>query len=317
MTSKAERRRQKQANRKQSPSAPRVIGANDNLQHGNDNDCVSVGGVALNAKLSAAYRKAVVDVEAVLVDADGETIRLASGDPTPDIGRRREGHQALMEIEMAITEHLDAERMQAVRQEISALEKRRGSELTETRLRDRRGQEGVEYRVKRDGLSTLSIARTDRSTNQRIPPSLTKTQATAGLYYRTDYERIDPERVLTPPTLLRDGKTRAGGGEGFDKKVAESWQRVRTIHLLIAGLPLEVARRTGGEEYTRPNMPNLPASHPAMRAILALNEIAGKGASISDLVTGGHARAKMLHDLITALRACQIVYAVGEPDPTG
>lgn len=316
MTSKAQKLRQKRQNR-QGPSAPRVIGANDNIQTANDNDPVSVGGVVLNAKLSAAFRKAEKDIGAVQIDRDGETVRLRNGDPAPDLIRRREGHQALMEIELAITDQLDGQRMQAVRDELAALEKRRGGELSETRLRDRRGQEGVEYRVKRDGLITLSTARTDRSTNVRIPPSLSKVQATAGLRYRTDYERIDPERLLTPPTLLRDGKAKAGGGEGFDKKVAESWQRVRTVHLLLAGLPLEVARRTGGDEHSRPSMPNLPASHPAMRAILALNEIAGKGASINDMVTGGHARARMLIDLMDGLRACQIVYAVGDPDPTG
>lgn len=320
---RAKKRQQKRA-RYAKPSAPRVIGANDNIATANDDEPVTIGGVTLNARLSAVFRQAEADLEAVMLDDAGQPLLRPSsdpdkpeGEPIPDLARRREGHQALMEIEVHITEHLDGERMKAVREEIAALEKRRGYDLTETRRRDQRGKEGVEYRVKRDGLATLATTRTDRSTGEKIPPSLTKAQATAGNYFRTDYERIDPERKLTPLTLLRDGKIKGGGGEGFAKKIAESWQRVRTVHLVIAGVPYEIARGPGEDHHTRPTMPNLPAGHPAMRAIHALSEIAGKGSSISDLASGGHARARMLQDLIAGLRACQIVYGVSEPDPTG
>ena len=154
MTSKAERRRRRQTG----PSAPRVIGANDNTPGANDNELVVVGGVTLTARLSGVFRRAEKDIVAVQVDKDGKPLRLENGDPVPDVARRREGFQALMEIELAITADLDARRMQAVREEIAQLEKRRGYEITETRLRDRPGQEGVEYRVRRDGLATLASA---------------------------------------------------------------------------------------------------------------------------------------------------------------
>lgn len=271
------------------PSAPRVIGANDNAV--NDNDPVVVGGVTLNARLSAEFRKAEEN--------------LASN----DLARRREGHQAMMEIELAITQGRDAKWAQAVRKEMAALEKARGGELTVEKARDQRGQDGEVVRVKRDGLATLSASRKSPDGKTTIPPALSRLETIAGLRYRADYERIDPERRLSPPDPLRTGK--ATGGDGFDKKVAESWRRVRVIHLMIAGVPQAVAERTGGDEHTRPQMPGLPASHPSMRAIHALEEIAGKGKNVSQLVGGGRAHGRMVDDLKRALRQAMIVYGLG------
>lgn len=288
MTSKAERLRQKRANR---PSALRMIGANDNVETANDNDLVSVGGVTLNGSQSATFRKASADACAFLLDSDGNPRRRDNGDPIPDLARRREGTLALMELELEISQHLDGKRMKAVRREIAELEKARGFELTETQLRDKRGQEGVEYRVTRDGLSTLVSA-----------GALNKPQKAAALRYRTDYERIDPESRLTPPTLLRDGK--GGGGDGFADKVSQSWGRVRTIHLMIAGVTPSL------DPDRRPNMPNLPVGHPAMRAIHALQEIAGKGRCLSDMTSSGSVKVRIREDLIRALHCAAIVYGL-------
>jgi hypothetical protein len=273
-----------------------MIGANDNVPGANDNELVVVGGVTLTARLSAVFRRAEKDIAAVLVDKAGEPVRLANGDPAPNTVRRREGQQALMEIELAITEDLDAKRMQAVRTEIAQLEKRRGYEITETRLRDRPGQEGIEYRIRRDGLSTLASA------GGLGDPVETKRLMAAALRYRADHERIDPESRLTPPTLMREG--RGGGGDGYADKVAQSWDRVRAIHLMIAGVEPSL------DPTRRPNMPNLPARHPAMQAIWVLQEVAGKGANLRELSNSGSVIDRMSKQLVQALGVAAVVYGL-------
>lgn len=47
-----------------------------------------------------------------------------------------------------------------------------------------------------------------------------------------------------------------------------------------------------------------------MRAIYALNEIAGKGANVRDLASSGSVRARVREDLIFALDACAIAYGL-------
>ncbi|KQS55919.1 hypothetical protein ASG17_07665 [Brevundimonas sp. Leaf363] len=289
-TDKAKKRARQRQGQHRAPSAPRVIGANDN--HTNDNSApVVIGGLTLSPDLARSFRKAEADLAA--------TVEGPNGLIAPDLPRRREGHLAMLELELALEAQTDAKRMRSVRAEINALEKARGGELSVEKGRDQRGQEGDQWRVGRDGLDTL-----------RTTGGITELQRSAGLRFRTDYERIDPERLLTPPTLLREGKTKSGGGEGYDTKIAESWDRLRTIHLMIAGVPLEIAERKGGDPNLRPNMPNLPAGHPAMRAIHALAEIAGKGANINEMASSGSVRTRIREDLIFALDACAIVYCL-------
>lgn len=245
MTSKAERRRKRQT--RQGPSAPRVIGANDNhAREANDNE----------------------------------------------IGRPLTPAQ-LARIEEA--------RARGDLEELRGLEALRGVEIVASKIE---GAVGV-AEATRDGLKNLTRNWTDRVTKQAMPPALDPegTLYAAGLLYRIDYERLDPEKKLTPPTLLREGKSQSGGDD-YANKIAESWDRVRTVHLMIAGV--ERSR----DQSRRPNMPNLPAGHPSMRAIHALQEIAGKGRSLSDMTTSGSAKARIRDDLIHALEACEIVYGL-------
>lgn len=246
MTSKAQKLRQKRQNR-QGPSAPRVIGANDNIATANDNE------------------------------ADGKL---------------------LTEAQLA---RIDEARAKGDLEELRGLEALRGVEIAPSRIE---GAIGV-AEATRDGLKNLTRGWTDRTTKQAMPPALDPhgTLYAAGLLYRTDYERLDPEKKLTPPTLLREGKTQSGGDD-YANKIAESWDRVRTIHLMIAGV--QPSREPG----RRPNMPSLPAGHPAMRAIHALQEIAGKGRALSDMTTSGSVKARIRDDLIHALEACEIVYGL-------
>lgn len=247
MTSKAERRRIKRQARRQGPSAPRVIGANDNIATANDNE--------------------------------------VTGKP-------------LTEAQLA---RIDEARAKTDLEELRGLEALRGLEITPSRIE---GAVGVPEAT-RDGMKNLTRGWTDRVTKEPMPPALDPhgTLYAAGLLYRTDYERLDPEKKLTPPTLLREGKSQSGGDD-YANKIAESWDRVRTIHLMIAGV--EPSREPG----RRPNMPNLPAGHPSMRAIHALQEIAGKGRALSDMTSSGSVKARIREDLIHALEACEIVYGL-------
>jgi hypothetical protein len=244
MTSKAERRRKRQ--NRQGPSAPRVIGANDNIATANDNE----------------------------------------------IGR------PLTEAQLA---RIEEARARGDLEELRGLEALRGVEIVASKIE---GAVGVPEAT-RDGLKNLTRGWTDRVAKQSMPPALDPhgTLYAAALLYRTDYERLDPEKKLTPPTLLREGKTQSGGDD-YANKIAESWDRVRTIHLMIAGV--ERSR----DQSRRPNMPNLPAGHPSMRAIHALQEIAGKGRALSDMTTSGSVKARIRDDLLHALEACEIVYGL-------
>lgn len=273
------KQRKKRAAR-QGPSLPRAIGANDNIGTANDNELISVGGVVLTKKLSAAFR---------LAEAN-----LAS----PDLGRRREGSQALTEIGLAVEAECDAKHMNAVWREIGELENRRGGSVSIEQVRDNRGKEGERYVVSRDGLATLMSAKAfgpDEAVAKRL--------YAAAQRYRADYERVDPGKGLTPPTLLRETGG-GGGGEGYANKIAESWGRIRTVHLLIAGIEpsLDPARR--------PSMPTLPAGHPIMQAIYVLEEVAGKGSNLRDLTASGSVRARLSKALILALGVCAVVYGL-------
>jgi hypothetical protein len=275
MTSRAERRR-RQRNR---PSAPRAIGANDNIAGANDNELIIIGGVTLTARLSGVFRQAELD--------------LASA----DLARKREGVQALVEIGQAVEAEHDAKHMTAVWDEIRALENGRGGRLAVERVRDQRGKEGERYVVDRDGLSTLASA------GGLGDEAQTKRLMGAALRYRADHERIDPEKRLTPPTLLRESKGH-GGGDGYADKIAESWSRVRTIHLMIAGVEPSL------DPKARPAMPSLPAGHPVMQAIYVLEEVAGKGSNLRELSKSGSVQRRLSKALILALGVCAIVYGL-------
>jgi hypothetical protein len=60
----------------------------------------------------------------------------------------------------------------------------------------------------------------------------------------------------------------------------------------------------------RAAMPNLPKGHPAMRAIDALERLAGRGDNVQEISASGSVRARLREDLIFALDACAIVYGL-------
>lgn len=266
------------------PSAPRRFeGVNDN--EANDNYVpVTIRGVTLTE--GQTYRFGIATTKAASANLD----------------QRREAQRMFETLEREIDARRETATAEADIQERRGLEALRGLEITPSKIA---GAVGVPEAT-RDGLKNLTRAWADRVTKQEMPPALDPhgTLYAAALLYRIDYERLDPEKKLTPPTLLREGKT-ASGGDDYANKIAESWDRVRTIHLMIAGVG------PSRDPMSRPNMPNLPTNHPAMRAIHALEEIAGKGRALSDMTSSGSVKARIREDLLFALEACEIVYGLG------
>ena len=273
--SKSDRQKKRALRKRQGPSAPRVIGANDNTPRAaNDNlPPIVVGGITLSPKQASTYRKALDD--------------LASD----DLARKREGGQAMRELEAELNATHDAKHMESVKAEIAALERGRGGALRVEKARDRRGEDGEQLRVSRDGLETLLTAK-----------SITRVEHAAGLRYRSDYETIDPEKALMPPTLDMTSKKVIRGGDHWADKRREIEQRVFRVHLMICGIELADGQNRA--------LPRLPAGHAFMRRIHALNMVAGKGKNLSEITSSGSASARMSADLKSALQTAAIVYGL-------
>lgn len=263
------RQRKKRQHRK-GPSAPRAIGANDNhLLGANDNGAVTVRGVTLTQNQAIRFNAAQANI--------------ASG----NLDRQRVGLKAMEELERDIEDRRNALVVDEALTERRGLEALRGYEIGKSTVE---GAVGAS-KITRDGLETLLTSK-----------SITITQHAAGLRYRTDYEAIDPEKGLTPPSIDQTRNV-SRGGEGYAAKRREIEERVFGIHCMICGIDAPK-----GEQ--RASLPALPKGHPAIRAIYALNEIAGKGANVLDLATSGSVRARVREDLIFALDACAIAYGL-------
>jgi hypothetical protein len=254
------------------PSPPRMIGANDNHPAAvNDNAApVTIRGVKLTQGQAYRFAKAQDDLASESLET------------------RRAGHRALELLDAELGAKVLADNVG------DALEERRGLEALRGIVIDKSNVEGAvgAPRIARDGLETLLTAN-----------SISRTQHAAGLLYRADYERIDPEKMLTPPQLDPEKLNVVRGGDGWDHKRREIEERVFGIHLMICGVdaPTETERRA---------LPRLPANHPAMRAIHALVEIAGKGENIREMAAGSRTRARIRDDLEFALDACAIAYGL-------
>jgi len=270
--SKADRaKKREQRKRYAKPSTPRAIGANDNIEAANDNTApVSIRGVRLT---------------------DSQALRFVAAEAkvaSPDLDQQRDGQRMFRALDAEIDARILERDAKENLEELRSLEALRGLDIGVSDHEKARGAP----RASRDGLETLLTA-----------GSITRTQHAAGILYRADYERIDPEKQLTPPQLDPEKINVVRGGDGWDQKRREIEERVFGIHLMICG----VAAPTKDE---RRAMPRLPMGHPAARAIHALNEVAGKGSNIRDLANGGSARARIRDDLEFALDACAITYGL-------
>lgn len=272
MSKQSKRQARARKGRFQKPSPPRVIGANDNQpQAVNDNAApVMIRGVRLTENQAYRFAQAQEQIASDRLDA------------------QRAGHRTMEALDREIDARSTGAAVDAALEERRGLEALRGYEIGRSKIE---GAVGAPH-LSRDGLETLLTAK-----------SITKTQHAAGLLYRADYERIDPEKMLTPPQLDPEKLNVVRGGDGWDQKRREIEDRVFGIHLMICGVDAPTATE-------RRALPRLPAGHPAMRAIHALVEIAGKGANLGDMTASGSVKARIREDLIFALEACAITYGL-------
>ncbi|CAN7170269.1 hypothetical protein [Brevundimonas sp. LjRoot202] len=200
--SKSDRQKKRQQRRARfcKPSAPRSIGANDNVYSANDNaPPVNIRGVDLSD--GQAYRFATA--EAKLASASLEV--------------RREGHRIMDALDREIDALLRSREAEANLAELKGLEALRGLEIGVSK---QTGSAGAP-RANRDGLETLLTA-----------GSITRNQHAAGVRYRADYELLDPAKGLTPPPIDQS-RTISRGGEGFAEKRAERELFVRDLEAMI------------------------------------------------------------------------------------
>lgn len=254
------------------PSLPRVIGANDNHPAAvNDNT-------------------APVTIRGVrLTDNQARRYHIALRNLEQDsLEIRRAGHVALESINREVEAKIAADHAEAGLTERRGLEALRGMEIGRSMVE---GAVGAP-RLHQDGLETMLAAR-----------AVTSTQYAAGLRYRADYETLDPEKELTPPQLDPEKVRTAHGGENWDDKRRQIEERVFRVHLMICGID--------NKPGSRGAIPALPKGHPAMRAIHALDEVAGKGRIIAYMSESGSVRARIRDDLTFALDTCEIVYGLG------
>lgn len=198
-TDRAKKRQQKRA-RYAKPSAPRVIGANDNIATANDNaPPVTIRGVQLTE--GQQYRMQVAEE------------RIASS----DLANRRLGHLMLEALDREIDTRISEAKARDDLEELRGLEALRGLEIGVSK---QSGSAGAP-RASRDGLETLLTS-----------GSITTSQHAAGLRYRADYELLDPEKGLTPPPIDQSRKI-VRGGDGFAEKRAERELFVRDLEAMI------------------------------------------------------------------------------------
>lgn len=268
--SKADRRKKRQQYAK--PSAPgswrRPVGANDN--HANDNlGHVKIGDVWLTDGQTARYHAAVQDMA------------------SRDMPKRRAAERTMELLEQEVRASVEAKSVDRGLKERHELEALRGMAIG---ISDIEGAVGMAI-VAKDGLAHL-FARN----------SITKPQHDAGQRFRTDYEKLNPERGLTPPQLDPAKENIPHGGDNWEDKRAEAIDRLQCIYRMICGVDSKPADKG--------MLPLLPRDHPSMRSISALNLIAGQGYLISEIVAGSRARARMKEDLSFALDACAIVHEI-------
>jgi hypothetical protein len=258
------------------PSLPRAIGANDN------GDAVAATVVIRGVTLTANQAHRLEIAEA----------RLATRDPI----MQRFGRDAMATLNAEIDRVIEAREREESEREMQELAAGRGETY-------QRGTGAVgSLSVKRDGLDTLAGKR--KLPDGRTVSAITREQLAAGLRYRADYERLDPEKGLSPPDA-KAVRGHAHGGDGWDTKLREAHDRMMRVRLLIAGID---TLPSWGAGDARAAIPRFPDQHPVSRALRALDEIAGKGRNVREMAPGGRAHQRIVRELRTALDAAAVVY---------
>lgn len=249
------------------PSLPRVIGANDNHPAAvNDNAVpVTIRGVRLT------------DAQAYRFHIASEKVK----DRSLDV--QRAGHRMMDALDREIDARLEATSAAENLEELRGLEALRGLDIG---VSTHQGTAGAP-RASRDGLETLLTS-----------ASITTTQHAAGLRYRADYELLDPEKGLTPPSLDQTRKI-VRGGDGFAQKRREREEFVRDLEAMIQEEDPTFRGALGRSDVERVG-----------RAVWALREIAGKGSSLMGLTGSGSVQRRTSDALRTALDCAAIAYGL-------
>jgi hypothetical protein len=262
--SKADRRKKRQRYAK--PSLPRVIGANDNIAVANDNMApVMIRGVRLTDNQAIRF----VDAEAKIAN--------------PDLAIQRVGHRMLEALDREIDTRLADRAAAEGLEELRGLEALRGLTIGASKHEASKGAP----RASRDGLETLLTA-----------GSITRTQHAAGLRYRDDYELLDPEKSLTPPSIDQTRKI-TRGGDGFAQKRREREEFVRDLEAMIQEEDWTCRGALGRSDVERVG-----------RAVWALREIAGKGSNLVGLSSSGSVQVRTSEALLVALDCAAIAYGL-------
>lgn len=266
--SKADRARKRQTRKRYAkPSMPRVIGANDNIAVANDNTApVMIRGIRLT---------------------DNQALRFITAEAkigSPDLDQQRDGQRMLRALDAEIEARILERDAKANLEELKGLEALRGLDIGVSNHEKSRGAP----RASRDGLETLLTA-----------GSITRTQHAAGLRYRADYELLDPEKGLTPPTLDPALRNVVRGGEGFAQKRREREEFVRDLEAMIQEEDRTFRGALGRSDVERVG-----------RAVWALREIAGKGANLANLSSSGSVQIRTSGALRDALDCAAIAYGL-------
>lgn len=265
--SKSDRAKKRQTRKRYAkPSLPRTIGANDNIAVANDNMApVTIRGVTLT---------------------DSQAIRFMTAEAkiaSRDLGTQRDGHEMLDKLDREIDARLAATAAERDLEELRGLEALRGLTIGVSKHEGAKGAP----RASRDGLETLLTA-----------GSITNVQHAAGLRYRADYELLDPEKGLTPPSLDQTRKI-VRGGEGFAEKRAERELFVRDLESMIQEEDPTFRGALGRSDVERIG-----------RAVWALREVAGKGSNLVSLSNSGSVQVRTSEALQIALDCAAIAYGL-------
>lgn len=266
--SKADRAKKRQQRKRYAkPSMPRAIGANDNIEFANDNTApVSIRGVRLTDSQALRFMAAEAKVA------------------SPDLDQQRDGQRMFRALDAEIDARILERDAKENLEELRSLEALRGFDIGVSDHEKARGAP----RASRNGLETLLTA-----------GSITRTQHAAGLRYRADYEMLDPEKGLTPPTLDPALRNIVRGGEGFAQKRREREEFVRDLEAMIQEEDRTFRGALGKSDVERLG-----------RAVWALREVAGKGGSLLSLTSSGSMRTLIAEALIVALDCAAIAYGL-------
>lgn len=293
--------RKKRQARKQAPSAPRVIGANDNVSVANDNIPVmpaperepGVKETPNQRIFRQMMRRALDEAPKPVRQYDPSRLtpdqekrarraneRLRSEDPRKVTAARDE----LLNIADEVQKRVEAYRRASDNAETMELEALRGGVFVEPKRNEPQDRKRI---ASRDGLETLLTAR-----------SITHVQHAAGLRFRADYEMLDPEKGLTPPPIDQS-RAITRGGEGWAQKKLERELFVRDLEAMIQEEDPTFRGALGRSDVERVG-----------RAVWALREIAGKGSNLMGLTGSGSVRAATASALLISLDCAAIAYGL-------